>query len=134
MAPPIHIFRLFYNNGTDIAAAAALAKRCDFAVVFVATLSHEGGDRASLSLDDGCVTREKNGKPIDNQCAGNADNQNQMVAAVAAANRKTIVVASVYPWLGLRFLTGFLGGPTRDAVNAPNYVPRRACSLWYSSS
>ena len=46
---------LFYNNGTDVAAAAALAKRCDYAVVFVATLSHEGGDRASLSLDDGCV-------------------------------------------------------------------------------
>jgi len=33
------------NNGTDIAAAAALAASADYAVVFVGTLSHEGGDR-----------------------------------------------------------------------------------------
>ena len=43
--------------------------------MFVGTLSHEGGDRASLGLDDGCDT-----------CKGNTHNQNAMVDAVAATN------------------------------------------------
>ena len=45
---------VLYNNGTDLQAAATLAASSDYAIVFVGTLSHEGGDRASLSLDDGC--------------------------------------------------------------------------------
>lgn len=64
----------------------------DYAIVFVATMSHEGGDRASLSLDDGCVVGAKNGGT---QCTGNNNNQNAMVEAIVAANPKTIVVASV---------------------------------------
>lgn len=44
-----------FSNGVDLEEAAALAAAADVAVVFVATLSHEGSDRTSLSLDDGCV-------------------------------------------------------------------------------
>jgi hypothetical protein len=45
---------LSYTPGfNDTAAAAAAAKAADVAIVFVGTLSHEGGDRDSLSLDDG---------------------------------------------------------------------------------
>lgn len=87
-----------YNDGTDIAAAATMAAAADYAIVFVGTLSHEGGDRDSLSLDDGCQT-DKNS----NQCKGNTKQQNALVEAVAAANSKTIVVVSspgaiLMPW------------------------------------
>jgi hypothetical protein len=40
------------GNGT-IAACAATAAAADIAIVFVGTLSSEGRDRVSLSLDDG---------------------------------------------------------------------------------
>jgi beta-glucosidase len=106
-----------FNNGTDLVAAAAAAKDADYAVVFVATLSHEGGDRASLSLDDGC-TVDKFG-----QCKGNNNNQNAMIEAVTKANAKTIVVASVpgailMPWSGdvAAILTNFM--PGQQAGNA----------------
>ena len=45
---------LILTSGFLTAAAATLAASSDYAIVFVGTLSHEGGDRASLSLDDGC--------------------------------------------------------------------------------
>merc|ERR1712176_593837 len=95
----------------DIDAAAALATFADYAIVFVGTLSHEGGDRSSLSLDDGCDADAYG------QCEGNAHNQNAMVAAVAKANAKTIVVASVpgavlMPWSNdvAAILTNFMPG------------------------
>ena len=67
--------------------AAAASKEADIAVVFVGTLSHEGSDRASLSLDDG----------------GPRNDQNALIEAVAAANPNTIVVMAVpgailMPW------------------------------------
>lgn len=61
-----------YNDGTDIATAVALAKASTIAIVHVATTSHEGADRTNLSL------------PL---------YQDQLVAAVLAANPNTIVVA-----------------------------------------
>jgi beta-glucosidase len=103
-----------FNNGTDIDAAAQLARSSDYAIVFVATLSSEGKDRVSLSLDDGC---EVNEKEYGDQCKGNAKQQNVLVAAIAAANAKTIVVASVpgavlMPWSGkvAAVLTNFMPG------------------------
>jgi len=90
------------------------------AIVFVATLSSEGSDRKSLSLDDGCAVNEKE---YGNQCKGNNKNQNAMVHAVAAANPRTIVVASVpgavlMPWSGdvAAILTNFM--PGQQAGNA----------------
>ena len=109
-----------YNDGTDLDAAAALAADSDYAIVFVGTLSHEGKDRDSLSLDDGC--RIDKGE---NQCIGNNDRQNELITRVAAVNPNTIVVASipgaiVMPWSRhvniSAILVNFLGG--QQAGNA----------------
>jgi beta-glucosidase len=72
-----------YNPGTDTAAAAALAKASDVTIVFVNQPSSEGADMLNLSLPD---------------------NQDALVAAVAAANPRTVVVletggAVTMPWI-----------------------------------
>jgi beta-glucosidase len=72
-----------YNEGTDPAAAAALAKSVEVAIVFVNQYMTEGRDFATLSLPD---------------------NQDALVSAVAAANPRTIVVLETgstvsMPWL-----------------------------------
>jgi beta-glucosidase len=73
-----------YNDGADPAAAAALAKGSEIAIVFVNQPTSEGRDLPTLTLPD---------------------NQDQLVAAVAAANPHTIVVletggAAAMPWIG----------------------------------
>ena len=73
---------LKYVDGTDVAVAAAVAKASDVAIVFIATSSHEGSDRADLSF-------------------GDSDDLVRGVAA--AAGSKTIVVfvtpgAALTPW------------------------------------
>jgi len=73
-----------FNSGADPAAAAALAKTCDVAIVLVDQWTSEGMDLPNLSLPD---------------------NQDALIAAVAAANPKTIVVletgtAVTMPWAG----------------------------------
>jgi beta-glucosidase len=72
-----------YNAGTDPAAAAALAKASEVAVVFLNQPTSEGRDAPSLSLPD---------------------DQDKLVAAVAAANPHTIVVLETggpvtMPWI-----------------------------------
>jgi beta-glucosidase len=72
-----------YADGSDTAAAAALAKSADVAVVMVGNKDREGSDRPNLSLPSG---------------------QDQLVSAVAAANPKTVVVLKtggpvLMPWL-----------------------------------
>jgi beta-glucosidase len=72
-----------YNAGTDPAAAAALARNSDVAIVFVNQPTSEGRDVPGLTLPD---------------------NQDQLVSAVAAANRHTIVVLETgdpvtMPWV-----------------------------------
>jgi beta-glucosidase len=72
-----------FNSGADPAAAAALAKKSDIAIVFVNQWESEGMDLPSLALPD---------------------NQDALVEAVAAANPKTIVVletgsAALMPWI-----------------------------------
>ena len=72
-----------YNPGSDAAAAAALAKASDVAIVFVHQPSSEGADMLTLSLPE---------------------NQDALVAAVAAANPRTVVVletggAVTMPWI-----------------------------------
>ena len=76
-----------YDPGTDTTTAAMVAAEADIALVFVATNSNEGADRVSLSFDytsfDG--------------------NNDKLVAAVAAANKNTVVVgvapgAVLTPW------------------------------------
>jgi len=90
--------KVAYLDGTDVAAATALAAEADYAIVFVGTLSHEGGDRASLSLDDGCQADKDS-----NQCQGNNKTQTALVEAIASVNSRTIVVVSapgavLMPW------------------------------------
>ena len=72
-----------YNDGSDPAAAAALAKSSDVALVMVGNVDREGRDRLNLLLPD---------------------NQDQLVSAVAAANPRTVVVLKtggpvLMPWL-----------------------------------
>lgn len=75
--------RVEYNDGKDLAAAAALAKSSEIAIVFVNQHMLEGVDFETLSLPD---------------------NQDALVHAVAAANPRTIVVLETgstisMPWL-----------------------------------
>ena len=75
--------RVEFASGEDLAAAAALAKSSDVAIVFVQQWTSEGMDLPSLSLPD---------------------NQDALIEAVAAANPKTVVVletgtAVTMPWL-----------------------------------
>ena len=73
-----------FNSGADPAAAAALARKSDVAIVFAYQWESEGMDLPSLSL---------------------ADNQDTLIEQVAAANPRTIVVletgsAALMPWIG----------------------------------
>ena len=73
-----------FASGEDVAAAAALAKKSDVAIVFANQWTSEGMDLPNLSLPN---------------------NQDALIAAVAAANPHTIVVletgtAVTMPWLG----------------------------------
>ena len=75
--------KISFDAGTDAAAAASLAKSSDIAIVFVNQPMSEGRDAATLSLPD---------------------KQDDLVAAVAAANPKTIVVLETggpvaMPWI-----------------------------------
>eukprot|EP00933_Yihiella_yeosuensis_P032336 TRINITY_DN25930_c0_g1_i1.p1 TRINITY_DN25930_c0_g1~~TRINITY_DN25930_c0_g1_i1.p1 ORF type:complete len:733 (+),score=141.33 TRINITY_DN25930_c0_g1_i1:163-2199(+) len=97
-----------FNNGSNIEAAAELAAQSDYAIIFAGTLSSEGSDRTSLSLDDGTKFR----------------NQNALISAVAKkAGQKAIVVLSVpgavvMPWSAdvAAILTNFM--PGQEAGNA----------------
>jgi beta-glucosidase len=60
-----------FNAGTDLASAAALAKKCDVAIVFADQFMSEGMDRATLSLPN---------------------KQDDLIRAVAKANPHTVVV------------------------------------------
>src|SRR5271157_3080984 len=90
-----------YNDGADPAAAAALAKTAQVAIVFVNQPMSEGRDSATLTLPD---------------------KQDDLVSAVAAANAHTIVVAETggpvtMPWAGQvsgileAWFPGIGGGP-----------------------
>ncbi len=72
-----------FDSGKDLATAANLAKRADVAIVFVYQWESEGMDLPNLSLPDG---------------------QDELVARVAEANPRTIVVletgtAVKMPWI-----------------------------------
>jgi beta-glucosidase len=72
-----------FNSGADLAAAAALAKSADVAIVFAYQWESEGMDLDSLSLPE---------------------NQNELIAKVAAANPHTVVVIEsggpvTMPWV-----------------------------------
>jgi beta-glucosidase len=93
--------RVTYDPGLDVASAAATAEAAQVAIVFVHQHMTEGFDARSLQLPGG---------------------QNQLVAAVAAANPRTIVVLETggpvaMPWVGQvagileAWYPGIRGGP-----------------------
>ena len=109
--------RIAFDAGTDPAAAAALAAQSDVAILFVTRHNSEGSE-ASLEM---------------------VGNQDALVAAVAKANPKTIVVAetggAIYmPWVNdvpailEAFYPGVRGGPAiarilTGKVNPSGHLP-----------
>jgi beta-glucosidase len=123
-SPPLDALRrelprtkIAFDSGADPAAAAALAAQSDVAIVFVTRHNSEGSE-ASLEM---------------------VDNQDALVAAVARANPKTIVVAetggAIYmPWVNgvpailEAFYPGIRGGPAiarilTGKVNPSGHLP-----------
>lgn len=84
-----------YNDGTDIQAAAALARQSSVAVVYAGYVESEGSDRADLGYDNGVCELT---------CATQPANSDALIAAVAEANPHTVVVLNTggpaaMPWL-----------------------------------
>jgi beta-glucosidase len=116
-----------YDPGTDPAAAAALAKASDVAIVFVNQPASEGRD---VSLTP-------------------PDNQDAVVSAVAAANRHTIVVLEtggpvLMPWIdnagavleswypgirGAEAVTAILFGDVNPSAKLPVSFPKSEADL-----
>ncbi|PTU32961.1 beta-glucosidase family protein [Stenotrophobium rhamnosiphilum] len=80
---------IVHNAGTDAAAAATLAATADVAIIFVADKASEGVDKTCLSLDcpDLPLSVLVPGLPEIGEKP-----QDELIAAVAAANPKTVVV------------------------------------------
>jgi beta-glucosidase len=117
-----------YDPGTNPAAAAKLARACEVAIVFVTQWMTEGADVPNLALPD---------------------NQDQLVARIAAANRHTIVVLEtggpvLMPWLdkvtgvleawypGIRggeTIANVLFGDVNPAGRLPISFPRQEADL-----
>jgi beta-glucosidase len=117
-----------FDPGTDPAAAAAAAKGADVAIVFAYVWESEGMDLPNLSL---------------------TDNQDAVVAAVAAANPKTVVVLETgspvtMPWVdsaaaileawyagsdGANAVGNVLFGTVNPSGKLPNTFPKSEADL-----
>ena len=97
-----------YLDGSDPAAAQTAARNSDVAVVAASDYYTEGADRSCLSLE----------------CPSNNGDQDGLIAKVAAANRRTIVVLEsggpdLTPWrtrIGALIEAWYPGGPGGQAV------------------
>ena len=88
-----------YSSGRSIPAAVSAAAAADVAIVFAYDVSGEGVDLPSLDLDQASGSCGKGG------CTYQASRQNELIAAVAAANPDTVVVLNtggpvLMPWAG----------------------------------
>jgi beta-glucosidase len=84
-----------YNDGTNVQAAAALARSSDVAIVYAGYVESEGVDRSNLDYDYGVCSLVCETRPA---------NSDQLISAVAASNPHTAVVLNtggpaVMPWL-----------------------------------
>jgi beta-glucosidase len=80
--------RVSYDDGSNPARAAAVAARSDVALVFAYDTEGEGNDKQCIALE----------------CSSSDPNQDGLIARVAAANRRTIVVLTtgspvLTPWV-----------------------------------
>ena len=87
---------VLYSDGSSAAAAAATARLASVAVVFAGDSESEGTDRTDLTLRGGTCTL--------GGCTPQTVDQNALIAAVAAANPRTVVVLNtggpvLMPWL-----------------------------------
>ena len=86
-----------YADGTAVVDAVAAAATADVAIVFAGTSDTEGVDRANLNLNTGqCL--------VVVGCTPGPSDPNALIAAVARANKHTVVVLNtggpvVMPWL-----------------------------------
>jgi beta-glucosidase len=121
-----------FAPGTDRAAAAALARKADIAIVFAYQWESEGMDLDSLSLPE---------------------NQDELISAVAAANPHTIVVLETgspvtMPWAdkvsgiveawyagsqGAEALANVIFGEVNPSAKLPITFPRSEADLPHSS-
>ncbi|HZP18443.1 MAG TPA: glycoside hydrolase family 3 C-terminal domain-containing protein [Terriglobales bacterium] len=124
--------KLQYDPGSDLSSAAAAAKNADVAIVFASRWETEGRDSGSLSLPD---------------------NQDELIAAVAAANPNTIVVLETgnpvaMPWIdkvnavveawfagsrGADALASILFGEVNPSAKLPLTFPRSEDDLPHKS-
>jgi beta-glucosidase len=88
-----------YADGSDQAAAAALAKAADIAVVVVGDVETEGQDKDCIDLN--CTNDTENSEAVlvtegsscgAQSCPLNGSNEDGLISTVAAAQKKTIVV------------------------------------------
>ena len=84
-----------YNDGSNIQAAAALAKGSDVAIVYAGYVEAEGTDQSNLDYNYGVCSLVCETRPA---------NSDQLIAGVAASNPHTVVVLNtggpaVMPWL-----------------------------------
>jgi beta-glucosidase len=87
---------VLYNDGSDIAAAVALAKVSDVAVVYAGYSETEGTDLTNLDYNQGVCSLT---------CITEPSNSDALISAVAAVNPHTIVVLNtggpaVMSWIG----------------------------------
>jgi len=124
--------KLDFDAGTNLDSAAALAKNADVAIVFASRWQIEGADSGDLSL---------------------GDNQDELIARVAAANPHTIVVLETgnpvtMPWLdhvsavveawyagsrGHKALANILFGDVNPSAKLPITFPRSEDDLPHKS-
>jgi len=124
--------KIAYDAGADMSSAAALAKSSDVAIVFVSRWETEGRDAGSMSL---------------------GDNQDELIAKVAASNPHTIVVLETgnpvtMPWAdkvsaileawfagsrGSDALANILFGDVNPSAKLPITFPRSEADLPHRS-
>jgi beta-glucosidase len=107
-----------YDDGSNFTSAAAAAAAADVAIVVVGDVESEGLDKSCVDLncspsdyqdDQGMGVTGTNPCSQSSQCPANGTNEDGLISAVAAAQKKTIVVLET----GAPVLT-----PWRDQVPA----------------
>ena len=124
-----------YADGSDPAAAAALARSSDVAVVVVGDVETEGQDKSCIDLNCSSDLANADGQAFAGgklcqppACPPNGTDEDGLISAVAAAQRKTVVVLET----GAPVLT-----PWRAQVPAiveAWYPGRRAAPRWRACS